>query len=129
MPGPDADIQGLLDDLFRTICDQRDVEAFAALWADDDTITMWGSTEGEEATGIDEIRRFGTSIAGSERTFGFSWTERSLHGRGDVAWINATGTVAVDGRRSPYRLTAVFVRVASGWRWHTFNGSIPDQRG
>jgi hypothetical protein len=28
----------------------------------------------------------------------------------------------------PYRLTAILVRRrAREWKWHTFNGSIPDQ--
>ena len=126
MPAREPVVVDALDVLFRTICEDRDVDAFAALWANDGTITMWGSTDEEHAVGIAEVRELGTSIARSERTFRFSWDERRVWERGDVAWVNARGTVDIDGTRSPYRLTAVFVWTAAGWRWHTFNGSVPD---
>ncbi len=44
---------------------------------------------------------------------------------GDVAWINANGTLAVAGKQSDYQITAVFVRRDGRWLWHTFNGSEP----
>lgn len=126
MREPDAEVQELLDELLRTLCEVRDVEAFLALWANDPAISMWGSTADEQAVGRDEIRRLGAEITGSEHTFRFSWDTRRLHVYGDAAWINAVGSVSVDGRPLPYRLTAVFTRTAEGWRCHTFHGSIPD---
>jgi hypothetical protein len=32
----------------------------------------------------------------------------------------------VNDERRNYRMTAVFVRTPVGWRWHTFDGSVPD---
>jgi hypothetical protein len=49
---------------------------------------------------------------------------------GDVAWVNAVGTLRVESpgqeqRIAPYRITAVLVRRDGAWRWHTFSGSEP----
>jgi ketosteroid isomerase-like protein len=114
------------DELFHAILEQRDVEAFLALWAEDDEITMWGSDLVERAVGRDELGELATQIAESESVLEFEWDERAEHEEGDVAWVNAAGSLHVDDRRTDYRITVVLVRRGNDWRVHTFNGSIPD---
>ncbi|HEU5361710.1 MAG TPA: nuclear transport factor 2 family protein [Gaiellaceae bacterium] len=113
--------------LFRSFCEERDAAAFAALWVvDDPSVTMWGSDQWEQAEGPDAVRRLGETLAGDEEELGFEWDELQIHERAEVAWVNARGSIFVGGERSPYRMTAVLLHTYAGWRWHTFNGSIPD---
>jgi ketosteroid isomerase-like protein len=113
--------------LFHAACEARDIDAFMALWiVDEPAITMWGSDLEERAEGLDAIRALGEAIISSEQQIRFEWDEVQIHERGDTAWVNASGSIEVDGARRPYRLTAVLERNFAGWRWHTFNGSIPD---
>lgn len=113
--------------LFRSFCEERDVDAFAALWVvDDPSVTMWGSDLWEQAAGPDAIRRLGEALVGVEEELRFEWDELQIHERAEVAWVNARGSILVDDARSPYRITAVLLHGYAGWRWHTFNGSIPD---
>jgi hypothetical protein len=113
--------------LFRSFCEERDAEAFAALWVvDDPTVTMWGSDLWEQAEGLDAVRRLGEVLAGAEEELGFEWDELQVHERAEVAWANARGSILLGGERRPYRVTAVLLHTYAGWRWHTFNGSIPD---
>jgi ketosteroid isomerase-like protein len=75
--------------------------------------------------------RQGAAIADVADDLSFRWHQRHIHVEQDVAWVNADGevTVARAGaapRTTPYRLTAVLVRRQGTWRWHTFNGSEPN---
>jgi ketosteroid isomerase-like protein len=107
--------------LFRAIIDDADVDAFMALWAVDEDVTMWGSELAERAVGHDQIRTLAEGIAGAQ--LAFIWDELRVHDAGDTAWINAAGSV----NGMPYRLTAILVRRrAREWKWHTFNGSVPE---
>jgi hypothetical protein len=112
--------------LFRSFGEERDVDAFAALWVvDDPSVTMWGSDLWEQAEGPDGIRRLGEALVGVDEELRFEWDELQIHERAEVAWVNARGSILVGGGRSPYRVTAVLLHTYAGWRWHTFNGSIP----
>jgi ketosteroid isomerase-like protein len=107
--------------LFESILVQRDVDAFMKLWAVDADVTMWGSDLAERAVGHDQIRALAERLARAQITF--TWDELRVHDAGDSAWINAAGSV----NGMPYRLTAILVRRrAREWKWHTFNGSVPD---
>jgi ketosteroid isomerase-like protein len=107
--------------LFRAVLEERDVDAFMALWAEDDDVAMWGSELTERGDGRAQIRTLGESIAAHPGEIRFTWDDQHVHEHGDVAWINAAGSV----NGSPYRMTAVLVRRAGEWRWHTFSGSEP----
>jgi ketosteroid isomerase-like protein len=120
-------IRETFDAFFSAAAADRDAGAWVALWAaDDPTIVMWGSDLAERAEGIDAIRAFGDAITQTPTQLGFRWDDVRIHEDERVAWINAAGAIAIDGVRQPYRVTAVLRRTDDGWRWHTFNGSIPD---
>ncbi|HWJ31387.1 MAG TPA: nuclear transport factor 2 family protein [Gaiellaceae bacterium] len=108
----------MFDALFEAL---REPEAFMALWADDADIALRGSELAERDDGPAQLRAHVDAIAASPTEIRFVWEERRLHEEGDVAWINATGTV----NGAPYRLTAVLVRRRGEWRWHTFSGGEP----
>jgi hypothetical protein len=114
------------DALFHAILEQRDVDAFVALWAGDDDVTMRGSDLVERGDGIDGIRELGEQIAASSHVIEFDWDERLVHEENGIVWINASGAIHIDDERGDYRLTAILVDRGGEWRWHTFSGSIPD---
>ena len=122
------DATGTFDALFAAACVDRDPNAAAALFADDG-LSFSGSDLAERATNRAELLALLHAIASSPNTLRFAWTERRVHVDGDVAWVNAVGTVTVTGpggeRTIPYRATAVLRRHGGRWRWHTFAGSEP----
>ena len=109
--------------------DGQDPEAVTALFTDDPAATFWGSATSEEALGRDDIRTL-LGSSGSSGTFRLTYHDRRVTTRGDVAWVNASGSATWertghDTLRMPYRLTAIFVRDGGAWRWHTHHGSEP----
>ena len=109
--------------------DRQDPAAVAALFTDDRSVTFWGSAISEEAIGRAAIRALFTSV-GSWGTFSLTYGDRRVTSRGDVAWVNASGSAkweraGHDTLHLPYRLTAIFVREGDVWRWHTHHGSEP----
>jgi hypothetical protein len=112
-----------------TRCSSSDDAAASALFVEDDEILMAGSEETEHAVGRDAVAALHRQIAGSPTRFAFTWRRRSAHVHGDVAWVNADGTVRVErgvnASTLPYRVTAVLVCRDGEWRRHTFNGSQP----
>lgn len=120
-------IRETFEALVDSVTVDRDAAAFASLWASGEpSITMWGSDADEAADGSDAVRRLGERIAAAEHDLRFRWEEIATHERGEVAWVNAAGTVTAGGAEHPYRVTAVFLRSYAGWRCHTFHGSVPD---
>lgn len=120
------------DALYRLACVERDAEGVVAVFAPDDDIVMWGSDELERASGPTELRALAESIAASTAALRFDWVERRVRVEGDVAWVNARGSFTVDRddgtpQTSPYRVTGVFVLRDGHWRWHTHNGSEPNE--
>lgn len=113
--------------LFKSVLQDRDPDAALALWADDPDVTMWGSDLPERATGKGQVYELLKSIAESRNRLVFRWDEHRAHTNGDTAWINASGTIAVNGGApAAYRLTVVFVYNGETWQIHTFNGNVPD---
>jgi ketosteroid isomerase-like protein len=115
------------DALFKAVLTDRDADAALALWADDADITMWGSDLPEKAVGRAEVHELLKGIAGARTRLSFRWDERRAHTVGNTAWINAAGTIAVNGGApAAYRLTVVFIYNGDTWQIHTFNGNVPD---
>jgi ketosteroid isomerase-like protein len=108
------------------VTEQGDSEAAARLWVTDDDAVLFGSEKADAARGFAAIQQHLRSITSSQTTIRFTWRERHAHAEGDVAWINASGTLAVAGRKSDYQITAVLVFRDGRWLWHTFNGSEPN---
>jgi uncharacterized protein (TIGR02246 family) len=126
----DNEILATFDAFFERLTADRDAAAATALFADDDDIWMSGSDLPELAIGSEAIGALHRDVAGNPFTLTFKWDQRRVHSQGDVAWVNAAGTLLVEYEdRKPttmhYRLTAVLVRRNGAWRWHTFNGSEP----
>ncbi len=108
----------------------RDAAAATALFADDADIWMSGSDLGELAIGTEAIAALHRDVVARPFTLTFDWDTRVVHDEGDVAWVNAGGTLLVDYEdREPltmhYRISVVLVRREGAWRWHTMNGSEP----
>jgi ketosteroid isomerase-like protein len=111
--------------LYRLLCEERDAEAAIALWAADADIALFGSEESDAAVGPTAVHAHLVAIAASKSEISFAWHEQQGHVEGDAAWVNASGTVTVNGRRSAYHVTGVFVRRDGRWVWHTHSGSEP----
>ncbi len=115
-----------LDDAFA----RADVEAVMAGFVADDDLTLWRSSQTEQAVGPAELRAFLERIAGWSGSFTIAYDEHRVRLEGDVAWLNAQGTATWDDgegsvKQMPHRVTAVFRRVDGEWRCHTRNGSQP----
>ena len=128
MPPADHDAIRTFDALFTAACIDRDPETAAALFADDD-LSFSGSDMAERATTKAELLALLRAIAAGPNTLRFAWSEKRAHVEGDVAWVNAVGSVTSTGpagqRTIPYRVTAVLRRRGGLWVWHTFAGSEP----
>ncbi len=124
------EILASFDAFFERLTVDRDAAAATALFSDDDDIWMSGSDLPELAIGSEAIAALHRDVASRPFTLTFTWDRRTAHSEGDVAWVNAGGSLLVDyPDREPvsmhYRITAVLVRREGIWRWHTFNGSEP----
>jgi uncharacterized protein (TIGR02246 family) len=127
---PDTEILAAFDAFFERLTVDRDPAAATALFADDDDIWMSGSDLPELAIGSEAIAALHRNVAGRPFALTFKWDTRMVHSEGDVAWVNAGGSVLVEFETGEsttmhYRITAVLVRRDGAWRWHTFNGSEP----
>jgi ketosteroid isomerase-like protein len=126
----ETEILAAFDALFEQLTVDRDAAAATALFAGDKDIWMSGSDLPELAIGSEAIAELHRGVASSTYTLTFNWERRTVHREGDVAWVNAGGSLLVHSRDGepttmPYRITAVLVRRDGVWRWHTFNGSEP----
>ena len=122
---PAEELLDLFAFLYRLVCDERDADAAIALWAQDEDIALFGSEEGEADVGPAAVHAHLVAIAAAPSAISFAWDERRVHVEGEAAWVSASGTLTVDGRRSLYRATGVFVRREGRWLWHTHSGSEP----
>jgi len=126
---PVDEVLRAFDDLDRAT-EGSDPDKIVRLFVDDPDITFWGSGISEQAVGRSALRALAKAIAGAPGSFEIEWEERRVSIRDDVAWVNARGTArwvqeGGDVRVLPYRLTAILLREADEWLWHTVNGSEP----
>jgi ketosteroid isomerase-like protein len=126
----DTEILAAFDAFFDRLTVDRDAAAATALFADDDDIWMSGSDLPELAIGTDAIAALHRDVVSRPFTLTFSWDRRHVHSAGQVAWVNAAGSLLVEYEDKPpttmqYRITVVLVRRDGAWRWHTMNGSEP----
>jgi len=111
---------------FTTVLEERNADAAMDFWADDADVTMWGPDLPERAVGRAEVHELLPRIASSRTQLVFRWDEQRVHTVGDIAWLNAAGTVTVNNTvPAPFRLTIVFTYADGTWKIHTFNGGVP----
>jgi len=63
------------------------------------------------------------AVAASPNDLGLEWEDKRVRTEAYVAWVNARGTLWVNGESFPYRVTAVLVQRDGTWLWHTHSGS------
>lgn len=121
-PSPSA----VLDALLQAI-DARRLPATLGCFALQADPAVLGSERGELARGQEAVEAFFARIYGSSRPYQFDLPNRVLATHGDVAWMVAEGTVVepTGAAAKPYRLTAVFIRIDTGWRIALWSGSEP----
>lgn len=129
MTDDERQVLAAFDDLDRAL-ERRDRVTFEALWVTDDDLTFWGSAAPEAAVGRDGLRELLDLLDTVPGSFTLTWAARRVRVSGDVAWVNAEGAAtwerpSVDVTRLPYRVTAILVRRAGCWLWHTHHGSEP----
>jgi uncharacterized protein (TIGR02246 family) len=97
---------------------------------------VFGSDQGEEAVGRDELRAFFTAICARSDTISWTWEVRTAGHLGDVVWFVVVGTCVfthADGTAvtaaDPYRLSGVLRRTQGRWLFAVFNGSEPQVPG
>jgi uncharacterized protein (TIGR02246 family) len=93
---------------------------------------VFGSDDGEEAVGRDELRAFFTAICARQDTISWTWNIKTAATLGDVVWFVAPGTCVFtkpDGSSvtaaDPYRISGVLRRTQGRWLFAVFNGSEP----
>jgi uncharacterized protein (TIGR02246 family) len=94
----------------------------------------FGSDDGEEAVGRDELRVMFAVICSRPDTVSWTWEVRMAGHLGDVVWFVASGTgvlTSPDGKAvtaaDPYRLSGVLRRTQGRWLFAVFNGSEPQR--
>lgn len=115
-------------------CAARDLNAFMALFDDNDDILFVGSDKSEVFRGREATRGFMQVLYGLPFVFSFQLDNVVLHQSDDHAWVFVDGKMVRRGDRgdavgkvgqSPYRFSIAMVRRGGAWRWQMFNGSVP----
>jgi hypothetical protein len=93
-------------------------------------IAIAGSGQGELVRGPDMAEGMAEGVT----RLGYRWTpeELTIWVRGDFAWAQILGTVAVpaddgEGDLVPYWTTGVFGRDEAGWSWRYWGGAEPQE--
>jgi ketosteroid isomerase-like protein len=109
---------------------RRDVEGVVALFHGD--AVVFGSEQGEQAIGAEELRAFLSRLFERPHTYGWAgWNPLLTGGDGDLIWFVSPSTVVLQddaGREqeAPYRLSAVLELADDGrWLFRLFNGAEP----
>jgi len=122
----DAQPGVVIDRLLAAIA-RRDVPATMDCFSSGKDVTVVGSETGEHARGREAVTEFFTRAYARSGPYRFVFPTREFTLHGDTAWMFAEGTVAGPGESTgmPYRLTAVLVREAGGYRVELWSGSEP----
>lgn len=109
---------------------RRDIDGVLALFHSD--AVLFGSEDGEQAIGAEQLRAFLTRLFDRPHTYGWSgWDPVITGGSGGTVWFVAPSTVVVKddagGEASAaYRLSGVLEQdTAERWLFRLFNGSEP----
>jgi ketosteroid isomerase-like protein len=108
----------------------RSLETAMTVFDDADDIMVIGSDTGEIFVGRERVRFFVKALVDMPFVFSFPMDQVTVARSGDIAWAFIDGKMVhtkSDGTASanPYRILAVLVKRADGWKWKAFSGSIP----
>ena len=122
----DAQPGVVIDRLLAAIA-RRDVPATMDCFSSGEDVAVVGSETGEHARGRKAVTDFFTLAYSRSGPYRFVFPAREFTTHGDVTWMFAEGSVAGPGESvgAPYRLTAVLVREAGGYRLLLWSGSEP----
>ncbi len=128
-----TDATAIVDDALRALVTAlaiHDAEQVLELFTREGAV--FGSDDGEEAVGRDELRTFFTDISARPDTISWTWEIRTAGHLGDVVWFVASGTSVFTSPggtaktvADPYRLSGVLRRTQGRWLFALFNGSEP----
>jgi len=105
----------------------RDPRIVDELWGNG--FRLIGSEKGETATTRDQLTALFDRLFALDPRLCWAWDNKTVTIENDIAWVFAEGYVElaypdhID--RHPYRLVAIFRKVADDWRWRLFSGSEP----
>ena len=126
MLSPMTDLGGMLD----AFCDAfaaQDVARLRDLFVGDDASLL--TSDALVLRGLDHLYVFFDAYAAQATSFTFSWYSREAYEVGDVGWVGALGqeTARRGGGEvvSPFRMTLVCRRTASGWGIAHLHASSP----
>jgi ketosteroid isomerase-like protein len=134
LPGKEVIVDGVTREIHATL--ERFGELVAARhpdalaqFAPGDATMLVGSEAGEIARGRPAIDAFLQGLFRRPETITWAWDEVAVASAGEVAWAYAEGHVVIrrgaQETRLPYRLTAVFQKIGTTWKWRHFHGSEP----
>lgn len=129
MTDDELQVLAAFDELDRAL-ERRDRATLEAPRVTDDDLTFRGSAAPEAAVGRDGLRELLDLLDTVPGSFTLTSAARRVRASGDVAWVNAEGVAVWDRpgagvARLAYRQTAILVRRAGRWLWHTHHGSEP----
>jgi ketosteroid isomerase-like protein len=108
----------------------RDMEGVLALFHSD--AVLFGSEEGEQAIGAEQLRAFLARLFERPHTYGWAgWNPLLTGGTEDMVWFVAPSTAVIQDdagheEDAPYRLSGVLERANDGrWLFRLFNGAEP----
>ena len=108
----------------------RDPDKVMAVFDSADDIMIIGSETGEVCLGRAKARAFVEELLRRPHLHYFTMDHITIARSGDIAWAFADGKMHRTKKDDPilihpFRITAVLVRRADGWKWKVFSGSIP----
>jgi ketosteroid isomerase-like protein len=108
----------------------RDSAVVDELWTDAG-FTLYGSVAGEIARTRAELTDLFDDLYAQPFRFRWLWENPAVSVAGDVAWLVTECQLELtfpDRVESlPYRITAIFQRIAGQWRWRLYSGSEPSR--
>ena len=123
------DVLAAFDTLYGAV-EARDADALIACFVTDGDVSFWGSEGRAQAYGQAEFRDLARVVGAPGVSVSFVWPTRHARAEGDVAWLDALGSVTLQPPGAavltrPYRTTGVLLRRDGRWLWHTYHGSEP----
>ena len=127
----EAEIHAKLD-YAAELMSNKNMAIIDELWSEG--FRLVGSEDSELANTREGLIAQITKIFAKPLSLHWAWDNRPVIVENDIAWVFATGRLefvtdpgipAIDPL--PYRLVAIFRRVAGGWQWRLYSGSEPQR--